>query len=305
MIFTTILHTVRKRFGISCNDYCVVDAVYFAQNSPKSKMVGWCTLSRQDLADELDLSRQTIITILKKLKDLGLIEENENSFLKTSALWFEAVMDSKSTTRKETLHPVKKLDTPLSNNFTPSCKETLHHPVKKLDTPPLVKENKLNNYTSPMREREVGDDEAEKVSDWRLAEKVEMTAVIEAKQEIPPKVAPKAPPYFWADVLPELTATAYLERVYFQSKQLMPEKKPDAALEHIKSRLETFQYVFNDEYPEGVPEIKRAKEYFSNWILKTLKKNADDQNTPPANVRNAGLKPAGREPKQGRPFGSW
>ena len=127
MYFTTILHHVRKQFSLSCNDYCVVELIHFKMNDPESKTDGWCTFSRQQFANELDLSRQTIITILQKLKEKGLIEENETSFLRTSKTWFDAI-----TPCKETLQGVKKLDNKkgvkkldtLSRNFTPPCKET-------------------------------------------------------------------------------------------------------------------------------------------------------------------------------------
>ncbi len=143
MIFTTILHDVRRQFELNLSDYCVVEAVFFRMNDPQTKMLGWCTISRQTLADELDLSRQTVITILKKLKEKGLVEENEMSFLKTTKTWFEAVNRC-----KETLHPVKK---PYSketlqgvNKLDSSCKETLQGGVKFLYTPPNIS-NILNN----------------------------------------------------------------------------------------------------------------------------------------------------------------
>lgn len=147
MYFTTILHHVRKSYKLSCNEYCVVELIFYKSNDPKSKMIGWCTISRQQIADELDLSRQTIISILHKLKEKGLIEENELNFLKTTEIWYNAV-----STCKETLHPVKKLDT-MSKNITPTCKETLHPPVKKLDTTLYI--NKETNKIEEEEEKNI------------------------------------------------------------------------------------------------------------------------------------------------------
>lgn len=285
MIFTTILHTVRKRFGISCNDYCVVDAVYFAQNNPKSKLSGWCSLSRQELADELDFSRQTVITIIKRLKDLGLIEENETFFLRTTALWFETVLESRNTPCKETVHPVKNLDT-LSNNFTPTRKETVHPPVKNLDTPPLVKEINLNNTppTGALTHEEGGggvESENDHLPDWAKKEREEMIADINAANEtIPQKVALKSPPYFWDDVFPELYRQEYFERVFFQTKTRFTGKTPEYAAEFIKEQIVGFQYVFADEYPDGVESFKRAKDFFINWLSAGFRKGVFDSVNP-------------------------
>lgn len=288
MIFTTILHTVRKRFGISCNDYCVVDAVYFAQNNPKSKLAGWCSLSRQELADELDFSRQTVITIIKRLKELGLVEENETFFLRTTALWFEVVLESRNTPRKETLHPVKNLDTPLSNNLTPTCKETVHPPVKNLDTPPLVKEINLNNTpTTPAHVHEGDGDGVEEsniLPDWAKREREEMiTDINAANKEIPPK----APPYFWDEVFPELYQQVFFERVFFQTKTRFVGKTPEYVSDFIKEQIVGFQYVFADEYPDGVESFKRAKDFFINWLSAGLRKGVFDSPNQKSNHGNS------------------
>lgn len=260
MIFTTILHSVRKHFGLSCNEYCVVELVFFGQNNPKSKLLGWCSLSRQEMANELDLSRQTIISTIKKLKEMGLVEENEIFFLRTTEKWFVAI----SSVRQETLPPVKKLDT-LSNYLTPNaCKETLPPPVKKLDTP-HYKINILNNTTKARATRTRKEVEVVEVPNFVEEEKKELIEIV-AKEENPPKVAPKSLP--WIEIESELKSSAFVERAYFQTKQLLGvgQKNTDFVL----SQIDVFRYVLQDEYPEGVESVKRAKDYFLNWLTKRL-----------------------------------
>lgn len=95
MVFTTIIHAVRRRLGITCNEYCVVDTVCFKMNDPKSRQPGWCTQSRQELADELGFAKRTIQNMVGDLKEAGLIEENEFFYLRTTPLWFEALSDER------------------------------------------------------------------------------------------------------------------------------------------------------------------------------------------------------------------
>ncbi|MGV3561582.1 MarR family transcriptional regulator [Larkinella arboricola] len=122
MIFSTVLHPVRKRFGISCNEYCVADMIFVLSSNPRAPIPGWCNASKQTLGDIMDMSRQSIITIIQKLEGKGLVERNASDHLRTTQLWYDAVSGCQVS-----LHPVKKLD-------TPPCKETLQDAVKKLNT---------------------------------------------------------------------------------------------------------------------------------------------------------------------------
>ncbi|GAB3889738.1 hypothetical protein GCM10028803_00090 [Larkinella knui] len=128
MDFTTIYHPVRKQFGLSCNEYCVADMIFWLSSNPEAPVPGWCNASNGYLAEHMVLTRQSIITITQKLESLGLIEKN-GDLKRTSKIWYKAV-----TGCKESLQGVKKVDTPtLSRKFTP-CQKSLQEGVKKLDT---------------------------------------------------------------------------------------------------------------------------------------------------------------------------
>ena len=121
MGYTTIFHEVRKQFNLSCNEYCVADVIRGLSGNTDSTVPGWCNASRSYLARELDLSRQSIITIVKTLVDKKLIEVDEHTdYMKTTDLFGLAVDRC-----KETLHPPVK--------FLYTRKETLQGGVKKLD----------------------------------------------------------------------------------------------------------------------------------------------------------------------------
>ena len=219
MQYTTILHNVRKRFKITCNEYCVVDLILFRQNDPKTKKHGWCTLSRQDMADELDFSRQTIITILNKVKEMGLIEEDDTFYLRVTPLWYDAISKpaKQDAESQESVQGVKKLYTPnasenegckesvqgvknldrVSNNLTGNRKETLQQGVKTFDTPPYIEENKeiINTSSSSAREE-----------NFENLNNAGYEQSSRDKKNNPPQSSGKVPPYDWNNLYDVLLA---------------------------------------------------------------------------------------------------
>lgn len=188
------------------------------------------------------------------------------------------------------------------------------HSVKHLTTPLQsivsidIHTNKetINHQTIKQKNAGEGDDEIEKKIDWVEAEKAEMVAVITA-EESPPDSAP--PPLIqWPEIEPQLMSTAHIEKVYFELRQYIG-KPPAEGVALIKERIGVFQYAFKDEYPDGVKEVKRAKQYFINWFSKQLEKGfetAKAKNNNATNSRNQNkLTPNGREPVNGRSFGKW
>ena len=114
--YTTIIHPVRKHFQISCNEYCVLDTIMRMQNNESN----WCYMSRETMAKDLDLSKQSILNIINKLIDLGLLTRNVSTkHLRVTALFQEHINNYKNfTDGKETLLEQSK-------NFTETGKKTL------------------------------------------------------------------------------------------------------------------------------------------------------------------------------------
>ena len=114
--YTTIIHPVRKHFQLSCNEYCVLDTIMRMQNNESN----WCYMSRETMAKDLDLSKQSILNIINKLIDLGLLTRNVSTkHLRVTALFMEHLNDYKKfTDGKETLQIESK-------NFTETGKKTL------------------------------------------------------------------------------------------------------------------------------------------------------------------------------------
>jgi DNA-binding transcriptional regulator LsrR (DeoR family) len=79
---TMILHDKRNSLGLSCNEYCVADLI-----DHYSEADGWCDLSRQDIADMMGISKQSIIKILSSLLKQELVNINANKKLSSSERW--------------------------------------------------------------------------------------------------------------------------------------------------------------------------------------------------------------------------
>ena len=91
--YTTIIHQVRNRFGLSITEYCVADTIHKLSSGEKSrKLGGWVYASKQTLADGLGVSRITVIRAINKLIELKLLERDpDTNYLTTTGLWWKMV----------------------------------------------------------------------------------------------------------------------------------------------------------------------------------------------------------------------
>lgn len=155
--FTTILHEARRKLGLSMNEYAVAELIYNLSNNPTSQYPNWCYASKKKLGAYLDLSEQSVHTILNKLVDLGLVEKHpETRHLRTTSKWYDSVILSKDTPALEeaqdTLATLKKLE--------PEAKESLVGEAQESLAPIYDKDNKdkdINKITPLTPQR--GDDE--------------------------------------------------------------------------------------------------------------------------------------------------
>jgi|GEM_PF-3181828 len=86
--YTTILHGPRIELELSCNEYCVADMIYHL-----SRETGWCYASKEKLASFIGLSKQTVLEIIRRLTEAGLVEMHEDRhMLRTTARWYESVV---------------------------------------------------------------------------------------------------------------------------------------------------------------------------------------------------------------------
>lgn len=121
--YTTIIHPVRKALHLSCNEYCVLDTILRMQNNDSH----WCYMSRETMADDLDLSKQSILNILKGLITRGLVVKHEQTSHLRCVGDFKKMLDNYKEFGQDADHfTIGKESLPdQSKKFTSSGKESL------------------------------------------------------------------------------------------------------------------------------------------------------------------------------------
>ena len=121
--YTTIIHPVRKAFHLSCNEYCVLDTIMRMQNNDSH----WCYMSRETMADDLDLSKQSILNIIKGLIFKGLVQKHEKTnHLRCAGQFKDSIDDYRSFGIADDHFTVGKESLPNgSKKFTSDGKESL------------------------------------------------------------------------------------------------------------------------------------------------------------------------------------
>lgn len=88
LIFTNIQHRFRKANKLTCNEYVLADMIYQLSVSPLSKVKGWCYMSRPKMAEEIGISKQSILNLIESLIEKGFIKRDEKTaYLKTTRNW--------------------------------------------------------------------------------------------------------------------------------------------------------------------------------------------------------------------------
>ena len=119
--FTHINHARRKLLHLSMNDYALVDLVHHRSSHPGSSFPGWCYASKNRLADDLGVSKRSILNMLDRLEEKGLIQRHpETKYLRSTPAWYDtAYLDG-----EETAPAVKKLHRGGEQTAPPSGEET-------------------------------------------------------------------------------------------------------------------------------------------------------------------------------------
>lgn len=88
LIYTTIQHKFRRSNNLSCNQYILCDMIYHLSNNKNSKIFGWCYMSRQNMGNELGLSKRTIIRLIEEMELAGFLEKDKaTKHLRTTQKW--------------------------------------------------------------------------------------------------------------------------------------------------------------------------------------------------------------------------
>lgn len=94
--YTLVLHSARKSLGISIAEYCLADSIHKLSGS-RSPVPGWCYASKEQLGKSLGFSRQSIHSMINKLRKKQLVElQEETGYLRSTDLWRDTVEILKS-----------------------------------------------------------------------------------------------------------------------------------------------------------------------------------------------------------------
>lgn len=103
LIYTNIQHGFRKENGLTLNEYVICDMVFFLCKDSTSKVPGWCYMTKENMGKEMSLSKQSVMTLSKKMIDFGFLEKQEfTGFLKTTSKWEKVYFtDGKESSPKD------------------------------------------------------------------------------------------------------------------------------------------------------------------------------------------------------------
>ena len=87
--YTVVLHEARKGLGLTMLEYTIVDLVH--QLSGRANYP-YCIKSKENMAKDLGYSRAGVFKAIKKCLGLGLLEKGPRGGLRTTGLWYQAVV---------------------------------------------------------------------------------------------------------------------------------------------------------------------------------------------------------------------
>lgn len=90
--YINVNNLARIELGISLNEYVVCEMVYHLSSNPDSPVKGWCSMSRSMMAENIGVSKQSIINLVSALCEKKLLKKNRNGNLKTTGLWYKKVV---------------------------------------------------------------------------------------------------------------------------------------------------------------------------------------------------------------------
>jgi DNA-binding MarR family transcriptional regulator len=89
---TIVNHQVKKQYDLSGNEYMILDFIWQSVNANEGyytiikndELIKWSSITRIKLAKESGLTKSTVLTIIATLIRKGLVEKDENCFLRTT-----------------------------------------------------------------------------------------------------------------------------------------------------------------------------------------------------------------------------
>ena len=88
LVFTTVIHAFRREHNLTLNEYTICDMIHFLSTSTINKMRGWCYMTKDNMALELNCTKQTVLNLIDRMIEKGFIERDQNTkFLRSTEKW--------------------------------------------------------------------------------------------------------------------------------------------------------------------------------------------------------------------------
>ena len=172
--------------GIEPYEYMVANSIYKLGHKTEANK-GWCTASKQYLAECYGLSRVSVSSIISRLVSKGIVERrsNKSRAVRATKIWEDTVVLRKAYQGK----PAKELDVECKdtlhlgvNKADTQCKESLHLGVNKADTECKESLHPIDNKIYPQRiDRDMTllliEDRVEKLSEEMSANQLHLEAI--------------------------------------------------------------------------------------------------------------------------------
>lgn len=147
--YTYVLHGLKEHFQLTDNEYYVISAIEILSKNDK-----WCYKSKPHIARDLFVSVRTVRSAIRKLHQLGLIQNKEGNlqFLRPTNLWLKAKVEfQKKVGYKEIEEEATENDVHFSGKNEHVTVQNF--PVKRKKLHPRIKEEEneekrriLNQY---------------------------------------------------------------------------------------------------------------------------------------------------------------
>jgi hypothetical protein len=93
---TTIIHSVRQRFGLTYEEYCVADAINFICSWKKNPTKTASGKYREAIAEFSDISPRTVDRAILSLVQKGIVTQPTRQSAEITSLWQEAISNTNS-----------------------------------------------------------------------------------------------------------------------------------------------------------------------------------------------------------------
>ena len=161
VIYTTTFHAARRRMGITCDEYTLIDFIFKAQSDPAARVPGWCDESRNDMAEFLVKTSRGIQKMLERLERLDLIEIHPgNRMTRATRAWYNAVVAENEKLPRPMNIGTKPLDITVNRNQIEGEQSSPHEqssPMNKVHTKgeqssptPMNKVHRPHEQSSPL-----------------------------------------------------------------------------------------------------------------------------------------------------------